>query len=166
MKKMTLFERFEKHTQRNPENGCLEWTGALNHKGYGLITVRGPEHKSAKSTGVGHLTHRLQWMLCFGPIPDHLCVLHTCDNPCCVEPTHLWLGTHQDNSNDKVAKGRDRHPSGAEHVMSRAIVCEDGREWPTSRAASIDLNVTQPAVSNSIIRGHRCAGLRLNYKED
>lgn len=49
---------------------------------------------------------RAAWMLWFGKIPDGLHVLHTCDNPPCVRPSHLFLGTHQDNMDDKALKGR------------------------------------------------------------
>lgn len=59
-------------------------------------------------------THRISWVLAFGPIPDGLNVLHHCDNPPCVRPDHLFLGTHRQNIADKVAKGRqhrgERHP--------------------------------------------------------
>lgn len=52
------------------------------------------------------LDHRKAWTESFGEIPEGLCVLHICDNPLCIEPYHLFLGTRQDNMADKVAKGR------------------------------------------------------------
>jgi len=88
-------ERFAAKLARRP-SGCLEWTGAHQPFGYGHMWFNGAV--------VG--THRIAWVLANGPIPDGLQVCHTCDNPPCCEPTHLWLGTTQENTADMVAKGR------------------------------------------------------------
>ena len=60
-----------------------------------------------------YLTHRISWVFRFGSIPQGLLVLHECDNPPCVNPDHLFLGTYQDNMNDMIKKGRgitgDKH---------------------------------------------------------
>lgn len=58
---------------------------------------------------------RIVWELAHGPIPDELCVLHTCDNPLCLRTSHLFLGTNTDNVNDRVAKGIERHTIGEDH---------------------------------------------------
>jgi len=79
-------------------DGCWTWGGATNRKGYGRFTVGGKLR----------LAHRLVWAWTRGPIPDGVRVLHHCDNPACVNPKHLFLGTDQDNTNDMVAKGRAR----------------------------------------------------------
>lgn len=90
----TLSERFEAYVQRGP--GCWEWTSARNEPGYGVLRI-----------GEGNkLAHRLSWELEHGPIPSGLIVLHRCDNPGCVRPDHLLLGTHADNNADMWAKGR------------------------------------------------------------
>jgi hypothetical protein len=75
---------------------CWLWTGHRGCKGYGAAWAEG-RHQAA---------HRVSWELAFGAIPDGLHVLHHCDNPPCVNPDHLWLGTNSDNQRDCVAKGR------------------------------------------------------------
>ena len=80
----------------NKTDDCWEWTGCLNNKSYGQIRV----------DGKAELAHRVSWEMANGLIADGLCVLHKCDNPKCVRPDHLFLGTIADNNQDKVRKGR------------------------------------------------------------
>ena len=82
--------------------GCWTWVGNLAAKGYGKIRTAG--------RGSAWLyAHRASWQLHNGPIPNGLCVLHRCDNPPCVNPEHLWLGTWADNNRDMALKGRARN---------------------------------------------------------
>jgi HNH endonuclease len=78
------------------EGECLVWMGAKSHNGYGVTGINRRLYK----------THRLMYEWHVGPIPKGLFVLHTCDNPPCGEPSHLFLGSHRDNIDDMVRKGR------------------------------------------------------------
>ena len=97
----TLIERFESRIERVPEGGCWLWTGNLDRDGYGQLG----EGKRKK-----HKTHRLSYTLYKGIIPKGQGVHHTCDNPCCVNPHHLWTGTQTENMMDRHRKGRTRGP--------------------------------------------------------
>lgn len=78
------------------DNGCLEWSGSSDQKGYGQLRISGKLIKA----------HRYAWMRKHGKIPSKALVLHQCDNPKCVNVDHLFLGTHKDNVDDMDAKGR------------------------------------------------------------
>lgn len=84
------------------EKGCWEWQGSLGQEGYGNFPIRGSTEKA----------HRIAYRFFKGPIPPGMCVCHTCDNPPCCNPDHLWLGTWMDNVRDKYAKGRGNHARG------------------------------------------------------
>lgn len=88
---------WEKKFIKNGPDDCWEWTGVKDDDGYGRFYLNGSCRQSA---------HRVCFRLHKGTIPDGLCVCHTCDNPPCVNPAHLWLGTNQQNIQDKVAKNR------------------------------------------------------------
>ena len=83
---------------------CIEWNGKKDSDGYGRVQYRGPGSEQFKSKQ--WFAHRVAWTLTNGPIPKGLCVLHKCDNPPCVNPDHLWLGTKGANMQDKIQKGR------------------------------------------------------------
>jgi len=91
----TLKSRFLAKTRLAP-NGCLEWTACKNADGYGQIGVVGGKRKSA---------HHVSWYLSRGVWPTQS-VLHTCDNPACVNPRHLYEGDAKQNQADCIARGR------------------------------------------------------------
>lgn len=84
---------------------CWEWQRSRNSKGYGQVYVMGKNR----------LAHRVAWMLTYGEIGAGLCVCHKCDNPACCNPSHFFLGTQQQNTFDKVQKGRCSHQPGYNH---------------------------------------------------
>ncbi len=78
---------------------CWEWTGWCNSQGYGLVSI----------FNSNFMAHRLAYAVEHGPLSSHSLVCHSCDNPTCCNPAHLWLGTHADNAQDSARKGRRTH---------------------------------------------------------
>ena len=118
-KKKSTLEKFLGFVGSKTATGCRLWTGCVHKNGYGAIGVDG----CGKS-----LAHRVAYELFVSPIPDGLWVLHRCDTPACVQPTHLFLGSPQDNVDDMRSKGRgtigDNHPNSKLTDQEVAIVRE------------------------------------------
>ena len=130
-KRGTLQERFDgKYVVR--ASGCWEWIGSLDKTGYGQMRVDGrlrfATHIAMELNGAPRNT-------------DKPCCLHTCDNPACVKPDHLWWGTMRDNTRDMMAKGRQNIVGfKIGHEMSRiqsaglVVPCDEcGTEFKSSR---------------------------------
>lgn len=105
--------RFWAKVERNNPDECWLWLGSKTSKGYGSVSYDG---KIARS-------HRVSYIMAFGEIADELHVLHRCDNPSCVNPSHLFLGTNADNVADRETKGRRKPPTG--ELNGRAVLSED-----------------------------------------
>lgn len=120
-------ERIWDHIKK--EGDCWVWTAHKHPFGYGMIMVNGIP------TGC----HRISWELTNGPIPHGMSVLHKCDNPSCINPSHLFLGTQDDNMKDRSKKGRA--PKGESHPMSKI-----------SEEMAIK-------IKHSMLSGYKCAAL-------
>lgn len=92
----TAQERFDEKYCPEPMSGCWLWTHHCDPKGYGMIWLKGSPRKA----------HRISWELHRYPIPKGMFICHRCDTPACVNPEHLFLGTHTDNMRDMASKGR------------------------------------------------------------
>lgn len=103
---------FSKISNEQHPDGCWIWEDSLNPGGYGKLKVDGKMVSA----------HRYSYILHSGLIPDGICVLHKCDRPCCVNPDHLFLGTHQENMDDKIKKGRSNSVKGE---LGNSILAEN-----------------------------------------
>lgn len=111
---------------------CLKWIGPVNKQGYGVFEA--PPRRR-------FYAHRLVWILTRGEIPEGLCVLHKCDNPPCINPTHLFLGTRGDNNRDRHAKGRDPSPFGRVRPTTRG-----DNHWTHKSPSTVKRGVDNPAA--------------------
>ena len=104
-----LLSRFLKRADQR--NECWEWLGRKNNRGYGWMTTGSRLQNNRKI----EFAHRVSWRLHFGGIGEDLCICHKCDNPGCVRPDHLFIGTKKDNAIDMARKGRWVNQHGRGH---------------------------------------------------
>lgn len=136
-------DRFwEKVDKSKGDDKCWIWIAGLDSRGYGQFWLDGIDRKA----------HRISYILKNGDIPDDLIVCHHCDNPSCVNPNHLFLGTHQDNATDRDQKGRGA--SGECSGMSK-LTWEQVREI---RKRYIPRIVSQPKLAKEYGVTHTLIG--------
>lgn len=133
---MTLRQRFESKIDRSGD--CHLWKGSRTAAGYGRI---GANTESLYA-------HRLSYALNIGPVGEFH-VLHRCDNPSCVNPDHLFLGTNADNVKDMMMKGRDNAPKGvdcAKAKLTRKQVRVIRSSDKTHRALGVEYDISHNAI--------------------
>lgn len=141
-----IIQRFWKRVRKSDPDKCWIWRGATA-KGYGMLRV-GERNQGA---------HRISYYLAHGDCPKDLMVLHACDNPRCVNPAHLSLGTCADNIHDMHKKGRGNkgEKNGNARLTTKQVVKIKlllSQNVPCTRIASM-MRVTLPQVRN-ISQGH------------
>ena len=139
--KTPLHVRFAQYVNQQGPEDCWLWTGAQNgSNGYGAIYYNGRSRQA----------HRVAWELANEQkIPDGMCVCHHCDNPLCVNPEHLFVGTHKENMLDMVKKSRHHH--GEEHTYSKLTA----KEVIEIRKAYAKDNVTLRQVASKYDVSHQ-----------
>lgn len=120
-------DRFWRRVDKAGPNGCWVWTGGCSNTGYGSFSINGKNYA----------THRLSYAMHKGVVPVGAHVMHSCDRPRCVNPDHLFTGTHADNMRDKRAKGRAQRLSGA--LNGKTVVSADlaKRIYLTAKAGKL-----------------------------
>lgn len=138
---------FWSHVQVRGENDCWEWTYHRSPRGYGWVGFKGSMKQA----------HRVAYILTLGEIPDALCVCHTCDNPPCCNPSHLFLGTHQDNMTDRKNKNRSARNMGEKNGQSKLTrsdvidILHRHHNGETEEALAKEKNVSQSTVSKIVL---------------
>jgi HNH endonuclease len=126
------------------ENGCWVWARGRHHDGYGAFFYEGQRVYA----------HRLAWQLARGEIPKGLLVLHRCDNPPCINPKHLFLGTRRDNALDRDKKGRNVTSSGEKNGSAKLSesdvvkILEGLSQGETRRALARRFDISPSMVTN------------------
>ena len=152
--KIDLKKRFISKMGIPNENGCMNWTASFRGD-YEAFQVC--EKKSKYKYNTTYYAHRIAYELFIGDIADGLCVLHKCDNSKCVNPSHLFIGTHKDNANDMMHKDRGYMKNGEKHfgsVLKDEDIPEIFKlsETLSQRDIAKKFNVSQSAIENILLK--------------
>lgn len=126
-------ERFDEKVEIAKAGECWTWTASVDGKGYGQFC-----HAGGKST---MRAHRFAYERAFGPVPDGLLVCHTCDNRRCVNPAHLFVGSHSDNMKDMRRKGRGNSPPS--NGSGPRSLCPNGHAYTTENTHIVSRGTRQ-----------------------
>ena len=148
--KVPTFDRFWSKVDKKGEDECWPWKAGKNNRGYGVFALEHPHHNERV---VDILAHRYSWQEANGPIPKGRYILHKCDNPPCVNPKHLFVGSIADNQKDMSVKGRARSGS---TKLTEAQVLEIRRKYMKGVYGYIRLgkeyNVDRMTIHDIIVR--------------
>jgi hypothetical protein len=141
------FEDIWKDIVKNENTGCWEYSGHKNKHGYGILEIKDKPYR----------VHRISYELTYGKIPEGKVVCHTCDNPACCNPKHLWLGTQKNNMSDMVLKKRsNRGEQRPLHKLKNQEVKEIRYLYSTGKYTQSYLgklfNVSQDLISRITLR--------------
>lgn len=122
------------HVETKSETECWEWTGYKDSNGYGRFSG-------------GNYVHRAIYEMYFGEIPKEMSICHTCDNPSCCNPQHLFLGTHKDNMHDRDKKGRGKLKKGMmpNDLMKNRILALDQAKLMRIEYKTTDVSISHLA---------------------
>jgi predicted XRE-type DNA-binding protein len=158
---LTQVNRFWTHVNRTDDcDACWLWTGYIRENGYGIVGIKGKEYKA----------HRVSYFIEHGRIDNDRLVLHRCDVRACVNPSHLFLGTPKDNSQDAVKKGRNTKLYGEQNgkakltraaVLAIRRICKRGGVY--QKTVAKQFGVSEATVSY-VVNGGRWGKLTVGKK--
>lgn len=145
-------EMFWQGMDKKGADQCWEWQGRkrpptkTSRMAYGLFNYEGKQWT----------THRLAYYLTHGPIPEGMCVCHSCDNPPCCNPAHLWLGTRADNNRDMMQKGRNAYtPRYGEDIENHIFTEQKVRQYRQEYDELVAEGVFNPVTHLAIKYGYK-----------
>jgi len=146
---------FMKHVNQNGKGACWIWKGPKHSLGYGKFSL-------LKGT---FLAHRISWLLFRGSIPKGMFLCHRCDNPSCVNPEHLFLGTPKENTTDMVNKGRLRYGTQIGKIGLQSISCRFKKEDVLFIRGSKETHVALAKQFNVSPTAIRAIRIRRSYQD-
>ncbi len=149
VQRMTPEDRFWSRVDKRTDLECWHWLGGTRAGGYGYMWFKGRLWRA----------HRLMWMLVHGAVPEGLLVCHKCDEPSCVNPDHLFAGTHDDNMQDASDKGRmpggfirgEAH-AGSKLTEATVLAIRDECATSSQRAVAARYGISQRQVGRIVRR--------------
>ena len=123
-------DKFWKKVDIKSKDDYWEWQGPINHDGYGVFN-----HGKTRTRA-----HRKSWELTVGPIPEGMVICHKCDNPRCVNPSHLFIGTIADNNADMVSKNRQTRNQNRIYLFGSTFPLYKGENHPGAKLKQSDVD--------------------------